>query len=125
MDSVWVVDQVVGEAYHALGVEACGEGEEHHKMALEEVWKVDAQMGEEVGIPRVEEVAKGALWGEEGACLEPARGVVVMWVEWEVVLTVVLTKMFQGWRSLFDFCLLLGVEEELEKKNHEQELENI
>lgn len=33
MDSVWVV----GEAYHALGVEACGEGEEHHKMALEEV----------------------------------------------------------------------------------------
>ena len=37
MDSVWVVDQVVGEAYHALGVEACGEGEEHHKMALEEV----------------------------------------------------------------------------------------
>lgn len=39
---------------------------------------MDAQMGEEVEIPLVGEVAKGALWGEEVAYLEPAQGVVVM-----------------------------------------------
>ena len=39
---------------------------------------MDAQMVEEVGIPLAGEVAKGAPWGEEVACLEPAQGVVVM-----------------------------------------------
>lgn len=37
MGSVLVGDQVEGVACHVVEVEACEEGEGHHKMALEEV----------------------------------------------------------------------------------------